>query len=271
MPMKPQGRILVILLGVVAIVSMAGAGAAVFLQMQERDLRLAKERELSLVKTEKEELEQELTEVKTAKDKAEDALAKAKTQVEEATAQLAEEKKSKETLAKSVEDRQKEIDRLGKDLEQFKTERQTFMDQVAKLKTDQDKLQKQLADLEQAKSNLEQKLLAASKQSTVELDKVVVTDGEGGTTSSGGGPGAVASTGGLQGKIIVVNREYDFIVMNLGKNQGLNVGQEFQVVRGQQVLGRVRVEKLYDELSAAAILPESNKDAIKEGDVVVAI
>ena len=268
--MKPQGRILVILLGVVAIVSMAGAGAAVFLQMQERDLRLAKERELSLVKTEKEELEQELTDVKAAKDKAEDALAKTKTQVEEAAALLAEEKKSKETLAKSVEDRQKEIDRLGKDLEQFKTERQSFVDQVAKLKTDQDKLQKQLADLEQAKSDLEQKLMEASQQPSVELDKVVVTNGEGGE-SAAGAPPAAASTSGLQGKIIVVNREYDFIVMNLGKNQGLSVGQEFQIVRGQQVLGRVRVEKLYDELSAAAIMPESNKDAIKEGDVVVAI
>ena len=266
--MKPQGRVLVILLGIVAIVSMAGAGAAVFLQMQERDLRLAKERELSVVKTQKEEVEQELEEVKAAKEKAETELTQAKTQVEQALAQVAEERKAKDTLAKSVDDRQKEVDRLAKDMEQFKTERKTFQDQVAKLKGDQEKLQKQLTDLEQAKADLESKLLEFSKHPNVELDRVVVTPGEPG---EGAGQTAAATGGGLQGKVVVVNREYDFIVMNLGKNQGLAIGQEFQILRGQQVLGKVRVEKLYDELSAAAILPESHKDAIREGDVVAAI
>ena len=72
----------------------------------------------------------------------------------------------------------------------------------------------------------------------------------------------------MQGQVIVVNREYDFIVVNLGSNQGLTLGQEFHIVRGDQVLGRVKVEKLYDELSAAAILPNSDKDAIREGDAV---
>ena len=267
--MKPQGRVLVILLGIVAIVSMAGAGAAVFLQMQERDLRLAKERELSVVKTQKEEVEQELEEVKAAKEKAETELTQAKTQVEQALAQVAEERKAKETLAKSVEDRQKEVDRLAKDMEQFKTERQTFQDQVAKLKGDQEKLQKQLTDLEEAKADLERKVLEFSKHPNVELDKVVVTGG--GPDGAAGDLSATTGGGGLQGKVVVVNREYDFIVMNLGKNQGLAIGQEFQILRGQQVLGKVRVEKLYDELSAASILPESNKDAIREGDVVAAI
>jgi hypothetical protein len=37
------------------------------------------------------------------------------------------------------------------------------------------------------------------------------------------------------------------------------------------VLGRVKVEKIYDELSAAAILPDSRKDTIREGDAVRAL
>ena len=73
------------------------------------------------------------------------------------------------------------------------------------------------------------------------------------------------------GQIVVVNREYDFIVVNLGKNQGLSIGQEFQIVRGNQVLGKAKVEKIYDELSAAAILPESQKNNIREGDTVKAL
>jgi hypothetical protein len=56
--------------------------------------------------------------------------------------------------------------------------------------------------------------------------------------------------------------------MNLGKSHGLTLGQEFQVIRDNQILGRVKVEKIYDELSAAAILPASNKASIREGDFV---
>ena len=84
-------------------------------------------------------------------------------------------------------------------------------------------------------------------------------------------PVAAVSSTVDSGQVVVVNREYDFIVMNLGKNHGLSVGQEFKVVRGNEVLGRVKVEKVYDELAAAAILPESQKDNIREGDGVKAL
>ncbi|MDP3722832.1 MAG: hypothetical protein Q8R91_04970, partial [Candidatus Omnitrophota bacterium] len=102
---------------------------------------------------------------------------------------------------------------------------------------------------------------------TVELDKVRVT-----SEGEGAGPTAAAAPGGSEnGQIIVVNRDYDFVVMNLGKNQGLSIGQEFQIVRGEVVLGKVKVEKVYEELSAAAILPESDKSSIREGDAVKAL
>ncbi len=73
------------------------------------------------------------------------------------------------------------------------------------------------------------------------------------------------------GQVVVINREYDFIVMNLGKNDGLSIGQEFKIVRDNEVIGRVRVEKVYDELSAAALLPNSQKNSIREGDLVTSL
>ena len=127
----------------------------------------------------------------------------------------------------------------------------------------------QVTQAERAKEELEAKVLELAAHPTVELDKVVVTNSpEASSTVSLPSSMGYAPTAAPQGQIIVVNREYDFIVMNLGKSQGLEIGQEFAVVRGQQVLGRVKIEKIYDELSAAAIMPESNKDAIREGDLV---
>jgi regulator of replication initiation timing len=83
--------------------------------------------------------------------------------------------------------------------------------------------------------------------------------------------GSAGSIRQATGQVVVVNREFEFVVINLGRQHGLEVGQEFEVVRDQDVLGLVKVEKVYDELSAAAILPASKTHAIREGDTVRAL
>ena len=130
---------------------------------------------------------------------------------------------------------------------------------------------KRLADLERAKADLESKVMELSGQPMVELDKVLVKGDQGGAGAGASGlalPVPTSAVPSMDGQVVVINREFDFIVMNLGRNHGLSVGQEFQVVRGTEILGRVKVEKVYDELSAAALLPESKKSAIREGDAV---
>lgn len=264
-----QGKVAVLLLGLLTVLSVVVAGVAITLQRREQDLRLAKERELVVVKSQNEDLEQQLRDVRTAKQQIEGELAKIKDQLAKAAQELETERQAKEILAKSVDERQREIDRLGKDLEQNRSERTSLSEQLAQLKKEQETLHTQLAELEKAKADLESKALEfSSAHPTVELDKVVVT-GTGAQAASSSAAGDQAAA--VQGQVVVVNREYDFIVMNLGKNHGLAIGQEFQIVRGDQVLGRVKVEKVYDELSAAAILPESKKDEIREGDTVKAI
>ena len=263
--MGGKGRAVVILLGLLTVLSLAGAGVGFWLQRQEHELRLAKEQELLHAKKENDRLKDQISEVTKAKELVEADLASTKTELAKAAQQVEEERAAKEQLAKSVADRQEEITRLGKDLEQLRSERTELTGKLAKLTTQQKTLETKVGELESAKSDLETKVLELSSQPTqpnVELDKVVVTEG--------GASPAAASDASAKGQVVVVNREYDFVVMNLGKKQGVEVGQEFQIERDHQVLGRVKVEKIYDELSAAAILPDSKKDAIHEGDLVKA-
>jgi predicted RNase H-like nuclease (RuvC/YqgF family) len=250
------------LLSVLAVLALLAAGVAIALQMQERTRRLAKERELLMAKAENEDLQQRLTDTRSAKERLEGELTRTKDELVQNLQQLEEERKTKETLAKSVDERQREIDRLAKELEQFRAERLSLTQQVAQLQQERDGLQGKVGDLEEAKAELDTKVTELSQHPSVELDRVMV---------SGSGSPLISSGAGLQGQVLVVNRDYDFIVMNLGRNHGLNIGQEFQVIRGSDVLARVKVEKVYDELSAAAILPDSNKEAIREGDAVNAI
>lgn len=260
--MTNRGRTLTIVWGVFAGIATVVAITSIVLQIRERELRLEKEQQLLLAKAENEDLSDQLRRTRLAQQQAEAELNQAQSQLEQALHQAAEARQASEALTQAVEARQQEVDRLTKDLEQIRADRAALAEQVVQLET----LQREVKSLRQAKADLESKVLELSEHPTVQLDPVLIT--QGGVTEGGGSSARRASDQPLQGHVLVVNREYDFIVVNLGRNQGLSIGQEFQVVRGQEVLGHVKIEKIYDELSAAAILPNSNKDAIREGDSV---
>ena len=173
---------------------------------------------------------------------------------------------SQDALTKSIADREEEIARLSTDLVQTTQENETTRDQMAALRSEYEGMTQQLDDLEQAKADLETKVLELSGRPTVELAKIRVAG-----DYAGRGVAMPVSVATQDGQVVVINREYNFIVMNLGKNHGLSIGQEFKIVRDNQVLGRVRVEKVYDELSAAALLPNSKKSSIREGDLVTSL
>ena len=267
------GKTLVPLLSVLTALAMGVAAFAIVLQMQEREKRQARELELQRAMTENQTLTGKLQDLQQAKARVEDDLSHTRKELTQSQDDLAKTVQDKETLAKSVEDREKEIARLAKDLEQSQSDAKRITTQLSEIQSAHDLMKQQLADAEKAKGDLESKVMELSKRPTVELDKVLVTNEE---EAPGGGmavPVSTAATGSslAEGQVVVVNREYDFIVMNLGKHHGLSVGQEFQVVRGGEILGKVKVEKIYDELSAAAILPDSKKENIREGDTVRAL
>ncbi len=265
------GKMLVPLLGVFTALAVGVAVVAIVLQVQERDKRLARERELQQALLEKEELQTHLQATEQAKARVEQDLERTRTELAKSAQELASAIEAQTTLSQAVEARQAEITRLTGDLTQARNDAQGIAKQLSQLQTDRDTMQQQVTDLAKAKSELESKVmeLSAGDRPMVELGKVVVNGQTGQSDQmSALGAGSKATS---DGQVVVVNREYAFIVMNLGRNHGLAIGQEFQVVRNDAVLGRVKVEKVYDELSAATILQESQPDTIHEGDLVKAL
>jgi hypothetical protein len=264
------GKMLVPLLGVFTALAVGVAVVAIVLQVQERDKRLARERELQQVLLEKDELEARLQEVEQIKARIEQNLERTRADLAKSAEELAAAIEAQTKLTQAVEDREAEITRLTGDLTQARQDAQGIAGQLSTLQADREAMRQQVADLEQAKGELESKVMELSgDRPMVELGKVVVSGQPGsmGPTSVLGGASKVTS----DGQVVVVNREYDFIVMNLGRNHGLAIGQEFQIVRNDEVLGLVKVEKVYDELSAATIVQESQPDTIREGDLVRAL
>ncbi len=72
-----------------------------------------------------------------------------------------------------------------------------------------------------------------------------------------------------EAKILVVNKEYDFAIINLGIQDGIRVGDEFSVYHKGVHIGDIRVAKTIPAMSACAFISERIEDKIKEGDKAI--
>lgn len=70
------------------------------------------------------------------------------------------------------------------------------------------------------------------------------------------------------GSVLLVNRKYNFVVINLGSRQSLNLDDVIVIQKKGTDIAKARVEKIYDDYSAAYIIEEQSEHPIAEGDAV---
>lgn len=73
----------------------------------------------------------------------------------------------------------------------------------------------------------------------------------------------------LNGRILEINREYNFVIVNLGKEDGVKRGMVFLVYREKKLLGRVEVEDVFNDMSSCNILPWYESEEIKIDDGIL--
>ncbi len=78
-----------------------------------------------------------------------------------------------------------------------------------------------------------------------------------------------ASAPALEGKVLVVNRDYNFAVINLGNKEGVAIDDIFSVYHNNKDIGDIKVMKVHDAMSAADFLSMDIKSKIAEDDKVV--
>ena len=74
----------------------------------------------------------------------------------------------------------------------------------------------------------------------------------------------------LNGKVLEVNRKFDFVIINLGKEDGIKKGMMFMVYRDKKLLGKVEAEDIFPKMSSCIVLPEWKQGNIKVDDGVLA-
>jgi hypothetical protein len=80
-------------------------------------------------------------------------------------------------------------------------------------------------------------------------------------------PAAAAVPSSLaDGMVISVKQDLALVVANVGSHQGVKVGMPFEVVRGESVIGSVRMVDVREKIAGALIQNLSDKEKIKIGD-----
>jgi septal ring factor EnvC (AmiA/AmiB activator) len=100
-----------------------------------------------------------------------------------------------------------------------------------------------------------------SKRESVELPAIVVrpqSEGMAGKATSA--PGA-----GLASKILAVNRDNGFVIIDSGQDAGLKIGDSFKVYRGERPIASIEVIQVRRNISACDIKREA--ETVKIGDV----
>jgi septal ring factor EnvC (AmiA/AmiB activator) len=126
------------------------------------------------------------------------------------------------------------------------------------------------AQLEELKGKMAEKDLkiAAIEGENQELTKKVKQlDAE--VQNLKGGGDFVVLPSGLKGKIIVYEKNWNFVVVDIGRQDGALLNGELTVYRNLKYVGRIKLSAVNTRMAVANVLTQWSKMEIQEGDVVI--
>ena len=143
-----------------------------------------------------------------------------------------------------------ERDGLKVELEALKASKEEVLGKLTSAQKELEDIQAKLNTVTQEKEALAKKLKDL-EAAGVQLDKIVVSYSE----SS-------------EGQVMTVNKEYNFVVTNLGQRDNIQVGQPLYLYQGDKLVGELKVEKVENAMSVATPQGPDIISVVKEGDIV---
>jgi len=255
----------VIILVIIILISLGVAGGAFYFYQQEYSRNISLQGKLDELTSKQKVTEGKLLDAQKSIANLEEKLKDTTTQLDTLGLQLQQEKTSKEeALAK--------MGQMQADFDQQKGLRSDLENKLTKAQDELRTIQAKLGSIESEKAKLEARIKELETKSNVELGKIVVTPEGNQVAPVTTGPQASnppAPAQNLEGKVLVLNKEYNFVVINLGNKDGVAIGDQFSVYQGNKNIGEVKVEKVQEAMSAAGFVTDSLKNKVKEGDKVV--
>ena len=181
-----------------------------------------------------------------------------------------------ETTRQDLENTRAELQRTQNELDNAKNEIVQLHETIQAKDAEIAEQKSQIASLEEEKSSLEIQVDDLNAQIASLQDQIATLEEEKAMLESQLAKcDAEINAGntnmklGTKGKLVYVNPEWNFGVIDIGLADGSQAGGEMMVRRGDELLGRIRISAVKDSISIVEILPEYQEQAIKEGDDVL--
>lgn len=244
---------------IVAIVAGVGIAGLNFAKVQKQIDAIITDRNNE--KSIKEKTQRDLASTKKTLDKTTKELADTKDQLDKTT-------KEKEDALAQVEDLTKKNTTLADTLKKTQQERDTARDELAAwhaLGIPIENIKATLASLRQVTADrdaiaAENKILN-TKVKSLQSELADYKDPEGYA-----GPDMPV---GLRGKVLVADPKYNFVVLDIGTQQGVLPAGRFLVSRNGQLIAKLKVKTAEPNRSIANVMPGWNLSEIMEGDQVI--
>lgn len=127
------------------------------------------------------------------------------------------------------------------------------LDKLEREVTGRKEIEAQLVTLTKEKQDLEAKFetIAAKLPQNIELEKIVIK-----------------TTQGISGKVLSFDKEHTFLIIDLGSEHNLKLGDVLSIYRDDKFIGKAQVEKIEGKTSAAVVLSPWRNVEYKESDMV---
>lgn len=235
----------IIVLIILLILSLAGAGVGFYSFQEERTKAIALSEELDDLKIKKRIVE----------------------------AKLAESKKIIDDLNEQLDVVQIRVKQLNDELQQERSDGNNLRSRI-------NNLQSQLQEQEKIKKELEAKQVQAQKRivelgvdlskykikEEVTLGKIIISDKK---PVSEEVTSVALNSSTLEGRVLTINRDYDFAVINLGSLNGLNSGEIFSLYKQDSYIGDIQAEKVQETMSAFGFVSDGIREEVGEGDEII--
>lgn len=237
----------------------------------EKEKRISLESQLKETMDEKELIEKDLDELKTVNRDLEVRLSSAKEEARRIASELIIEKESKARFETRFIEEKEKREEMAVDLMKEKDERLGLMEKLSKAEESYRDIKKQFQILVEAKETLEYKIKGMLSKKGINLGKIEVksrynNEAQDDIQKKKEIAPVPAKKTIKTGDVLVVNKKFNFVVSNIGKLDGVDIGTEIDIYRGERFIAKTKIEKLYDSMSAATILPEYKDVRIREGD-----
>ena len=245
-------KFIAILFVIISVIFIGSTAALYIILEEERAEKTALQDELAEIMKERKRLALEIDELKLIKGDLELKSSALEVEAKMLAENYEKEKSQNDVVRLELSGKTKRLTEVETKLESIASEKEKLQKMLNAEKARYDELKERVEKLAEVKEVLEEKVRDVINKQGVELERIVVR-----------------AEGELEGRVVVVNREYNFVVVDVGIKNDVEMGDFLTIFRSGKYVGEAQVEKIYDTMSAATIVKETKPKAIMVDDNVI--